>query len=213
MMRVFVIGSTGYVGSAVVAALRQRGDAVVGSARTEEAAKQLRDAGIEAAVCDITAPESLKAPAQSCDGAIYAVQYNGPDVAAVERAALAALVDALAGTGKPLLYTSGYWIYGHTSKPADEDAPLNPTPMIAHRSGQGSFTATAPASPQCGCSRQGRAARRVSSAMGAATGPSCNATIWHSSTHSPSKTLRQVQFTMRPTKHRLRFEKWPRRVA
>jgi len=61
------------------------------------------------------------------------VQYNGPDVAAVERAALAALVDALAGTGKPLLYTSGYWIYGHTSKPADEDAPLNPTPMIAHR--------------------------------------------------------------------------------
>jgi nucleoside-diphosphate-sugar epimerase len=133
-MRVFVVGATGYLGSAMVAALRERGDAVVGSARTEEVARKLRDAGIEAAVCDITAPESLKAPAQRCDGVIYVVQYNGADIAAVETAAISALVEALAGSGKPLLYTSGYWIYGSTAQRiADEDAPLNPTPLIAHR--------------------------------------------------------------------------------
>lgn len=133
-MRVFVIGSTGYLGSAIVAALRQRGDAVVGSARTEAAATKLREGGIEAVVCDVTEPESLKAPTQSCDGAIYAVQYNGADAASVESAALGALVEALAGSGKPLIYTSGMWIYGKTGERiADEDAPLDPIPLIAQR--------------------------------------------------------------------------------
>ena len=135
-MRVFVIGATGYVGSAVVAALRKRGDAVVRSARTEDAAKKLRDSGAEAAVCDITAPESLRAPAQSCDAVVYAVQYNGADVAAVESAALGELAKSLAGSGKALLYTSGYWVYGNTGdRVADEDSPLDPIALIAYRPG------------------------------------------------------------------------------
>lgn len=135
-MRVFVIGSTGYVGSAVVAALTKRGDAVLGSARTEDAAKKLHESGVEAALCDVTAPESLKAPAQSCDAVVYAVQYNGADVAAVETAALTALVESLANSGKALLYTSGYWVYGNTGdRVAAEDSPLDPIALIAYRPG------------------------------------------------------------------------------
>lgn len=133
-MQYFVIGASGYVGSAIAAALQKRGHAVLAAARTGDAARKLADAGVDAVTADIGNPESLQAPAQRADGVVYAVQYNGDDSLRVEGTALRALVDALAGSGKPLLYTSGVWIYGDTAgRAVDEDAPLAPTPLVAHR--------------------------------------------------------------------------------
>ncbi|TAM76696.1 NAD-dependent epimerase/dehydratase family protein [bacterium] len=133
-MNVFVIGATGYIGSAIAEALKAAGHQVLGSARSDEAKQRLRAAGVEPAAADITDPTSLIAPAERADAAIYVVQYNGPDGADVEGAALRSLVDALAGTNKPLLYTSGVWIYGSTGdRVADEQSPHDPTPLVAHR--------------------------------------------------------------------------------
>src|SRR5580700_5366243 len=133
-MRVFVVGATGFVGSAIARRLLDRGHTVVGSARSPNSAEKLRDAGVEAASSDVSAPQSLQTIAQGSDGVIYAVQYNGADIAEVECAALEALVAALAESGKPLIYTSGIWVYGNTGqRVADEDAALNPTPLVAHR--------------------------------------------------------------------------------
>ncbi len=133
-MRFFVVGASGYVGSAIAKALRNHGHEVAGSARTEDTARKLRDAGVEPANGDVTRPSSLAAAARRSDGVVYAVQYNGDDAARVESEALRGLVDALAGSNKPLLYTSGVWIYGSTGERAvDEDAALNPTPLVAHR--------------------------------------------------------------------------------
>lgn len=133
-MQVFVVGASGYVGSAIAQALRKHGHSVIGAARSEQTARALRDAGVEAVTADISQPQSLTAPAQRAGSVIYAVQYNGEDSPSVEGAALRALVDALAGSGKPIVYTSGVWIYGNTGdRAADENAPLAPTPLIAHR--------------------------------------------------------------------------------
>lgn len=133
-MRVFVIGASGYVGSAVATALRRHGHEVIGSARSNDASRSLRHAGIEPEVADVTQPHSLSAAAQRADGVVYSVQYHGEDPARVEGDALHALVDALAGSNKPLLFTSGAWIYGSSGERAvDEDAAFNPTPVIAHR--------------------------------------------------------------------------------
>ncbi len=133
-MRVFVMGATGFIGSAIAQSLLDRGHTVVGSARSPSSAEKLRDAGIEPATSDVSAPQSLPAIAQSSDGVIYAVQYSGADIAEIERAALEALVAALAESGKPLIYTSGIWVYGNTGqRVANEDAALNPTPLVAHR--------------------------------------------------------------------------------
>jgi nucleoside-diphosphate-sugar epimerase len=133
-MQVFVIGATGYLGSAVAKALKERGHEIVGAARSEEAARKLREAGVGPAAGDVTQPESLKPPARAADGVVYAVQYNGTDGARVEGAALSALTDALAGSGKPFVYTSGVWIYGNTGElAADEGAPVKPTSLVAHR--------------------------------------------------------------------------------
>ncbi|MEO6835270.1 MAG: NAD-dependent epimerase/dehydratase family protein [Candidatus Tumulicola sp.] len=132
-MRVFVIGATGYVGSAIAKALKDRGHEVLGSARTDDASRKLREAEVEPATSDVTQPQSLVAPAQRADGVVYAVQYNGSDGAQVEGAALSTLVDAL-GSGKVFVYTSGVWIYGNTGERiADENAALDPTPLVEHR--------------------------------------------------------------------------------
>ena len=133
-MRILVIGASGYVGTAVARTLREVGHEVTGSARNEDTVRKLRDAGVEPVSGDVTAPESLAAAARDADGVIYAVQYYGDDGATVEGNALRALVDALAGSNKPFAYTSGVWIYGNTGERiAAEDAPLDPTPLVAHR--------------------------------------------------------------------------------
>lgn len=132
-MRVYVIGATGYVGSPIAKALAARGDRVFGAARSAQSAQRVRDLGLEPAVSDIVIPESLRQPARDADALIYCVQYTGADIAQVEAAALTTMVDALAGSDKPLIYTSGVWVYGNTATPAGEDTPPNPPPFLEHR--------------------------------------------------------------------------------
>lgn len=133
-MRVFVVGASGYVGSPIARALLDRGEEVVGLARSETAAQRLQQAGVKPVAGDVTQPHSLQEAAHDGDAVVYAVQYNGESGAVVESAALEALVDTLAGSGKPLLYTSGIWIYGSTGRRVADEATLpNPTPLVAHR--------------------------------------------------------------------------------
>jgi nucleoside-diphosphate-sugar epimerase len=134
IVQVYVIGATGYVGSAIAKALVAGGHRVVGAARSAQSAQRLREAGITTAVSDVSVPESLKQPARDADAVIYSVQYAGANAAQTEAAALTVLVEALGGSGKPLIYTSGYWIYGNTgARAADENAPVNPPSILAHR--------------------------------------------------------------------------------
>lgn len=60
-MKVFIIGITGGVGAQLVRALRARGDTVSGLVRRPEQQQELREAGVDAALGDITAvtPEEL----------------------------------------------------------------------------------------------------------------------------------------------------------
>lgn len=133
-MNVFVIGASGYIGTADSEALKAAGHKVFGSARSEQAAQKLQAMGVQPVSADITDPSSLKDPAARADATIYSVYYTGANVFEVESAALRTLVDALAGTNKALMYTSGVWIYGNTgNRRADEHSPLDPPALIAHR--------------------------------------------------------------------------------
>jgi nucleoside-diphosphate-sugar epimerase len=134
MMQVYVIGATGYVGSAIAKTLVAAGHHVVGAARAAQSAARLREAGLAAAVSDVSIPESLKQPARDADAVVYTVQYTGENGPHAEAAALTALVEALRGSDKPLIYTSGVWVYGNTGgQAADEDALPNPPLFLAHR--------------------------------------------------------------------------------
>jgi nucleoside-diphosphate-sugar epimerase len=133
-MKVFLTGATGYIGSAVAEALQRAGHEVSGLARSDEAASKLEAAGLHALHGDLHDAESLAAAARAADAVIHTASTNGPDMPQTDRQAVEAIIAALAGTNKPFIYTSGIWVLGDTGeRVADEESPLDPTPLVAWR--------------------------------------------------------------------------------
>ena len=110
-MRVFVTGAAGFIGQAIVKELLNNGHYVVGLARSEKSAETITSAGAEVHRGDIEDIESLKSGALSTDGVIHlAFIHDFSDIAratAVDRAAIAAMGETIAGTKKPLVIASG----------------------------------------------------------------------------------------------------------
>jgi nucleoside-diphosphate-sugar epimerase len=133
-MTVFVTGATGYIGSAVVQALRAEGHDVNGLARSPEAAAKLEAAGVEVVWGSLTELSVLSRGARAADGVIHLGATGNEDQGEVDTAAVGAMLNAVEGTGKPFVYTSGVWVLGSTGdRVADEDAPLNPAEIVAWR--------------------------------------------------------------------------------
>jgi nucleoside-diphosphate-sugar epimerase len=135
-MEVFLTGATGYIGTAVAEALQKAGHKVTGLARTPEKAKLLEERGIRASLGDLLKPETIAAAARVAEGVIHTANTNDANSAQADLAVVRAILTTLEGTGKPFVYTSGVWVLGSTGdKVADEQTPLNPTPLVMHRPG------------------------------------------------------------------------------
>ncbi|HYC30869.1 MAG TPA: NAD-dependent epimerase/dehydratase family protein, partial [Gemmatimonadales bacterium] len=131
-MRVLLAGATGYIGTSVAEALRAAGHAVSGLARSDDAAARLAAMGLEAVRGDFADPPSVAAAARASDGTILAATSGVPGI---DAAAVGAVLAALAGSGKPLIYTSGIWSYGDTGgRVVTETSHATPTPRVAWRS-------------------------------------------------------------------------------
>jgi nucleoside-diphosphate-sugar epimerase len=116
--------------------LQKAGHKVTGLARTAEKAKQLESRGVRACLGDLLTPETLIAPARSSEGVIHTASTNDANAAQADAAVVRAILNALEGAGKPFAYTSGVWVLGSTGdKVADEQTPVNPPPIVAHRAG------------------------------------------------------------------------------
>jgi nucleoside-diphosphate-sugar epimerase len=82
----------------------------------------------------LTDRASLKGAAGGVEAAIHMGLASGADAGATDRAAVETMLDALAGTGKPFVYTSGIWVYGDTQgRVAGEVSPLRPAALVAWR--------------------------------------------------------------------------------
>src|SRR5215216_6177553 len=142
-MRIFLTGSTGYIGSAVLDALVRGGHDVTALVRNKDKARRVAKRGGHPVIGDLADPESFRAAADAQDGYVHAAYDSrsgkGP---VIERTALEVI---LAAARRPrtstspspakrfVIYTSGVWILGRTHEPAAEDSPINPIEIASWR--------------------------------------------------------------------------------
>jgi uncharacterized protein (TIGR02246 family) len=133
MMKVLLLGATGYVGSTIADHLTRQGHTVVELTRSGHGAKLERERERERRSGDLVDPASLTAAVTSdIDAVVHAATPIGD--AATDMAAIEALLAPLRGTGRAFIYTSGVWVLGATGPAlADEDATTHPLPIVAYR--------------------------------------------------------------------------------
>lgn len=111
-MRVFVTGATGFIGAQVVAQLLSAGHAVLGMTRSDAGAEALAAAGAQAYRAELGDTARLRAGAAQADAVIHTA-FNHDDFGqfgescAQDGRVIAALGEALRGSGRPLIITSG----------------------------------------------------------------------------------------------------------
>jgi nucleoside-diphosphate-sugar epimerase len=131
-MKVLVTGASGYIGGSVASALLDSGHGVVGLVRSEERAREVHARGIEPLIGTLDDGALLAAAVRDADAVINAAN-------AEHRGAVAAILPALAGSGKAFLQTSGSSIVADlaagqpTDQVYDEDTQVHPLPGRAAR--------------------------------------------------------------------------------
>ncbi|WP_291870003.1 NAD-dependent epimerase/dehydratase family protein [Bradyrhizobium sp.] len=128
-MRLFILGGTGSIGSAVVQASIRRGHEVLALARSDVAAAWLGEAGATPVLGDMAAPEPWALRLPPLDAVIHTACDFSTAMGEIDRRLLAVLLPALATQPKRprFIYTGGGWLFGATGNNiATESTPFRP---------------------------------------------------------------------------------------
>ena len=131
-MNIFLTGASGYIGGSVAARFLENGHIVRGLVRTEEKASLVRAKGIEPVIGSLDDGALLAREAMAADAVVNTASAD-------HRPAAEAFLEALSGSGKIFLHTSGSSIVGRRDEGRygeavfDENTPIEPSPARAAR--------------------------------------------------------------------------------
>ncbi|GAQ80843.1 hypothetical protein KFL_000640090 [Klebsormidium nitens] len=138
MVKIFLTGATGYIGSVIAEFALKAGHTVRGLARSEASAEKLRAKGVDPVIGDLHTLDVLKEEAQKADAVLHLAFIHDFDkydeALAQDQKVIGAFTEALAGTNKVLVGTSGSGVYEDTGdQVANEETELKPGPGGAAR--------------------------------------------------------------------------------
>ncbi|MFF4414245.1 SDR family oxidoreductase [Streptosporangium sp. NPDC001559] len=131
-MRIFVTGATGWIGSAVVDELLGAGHEVTGLARSDTSAAKLERKGARVRRGDLDDLGAVRAGTAEAEAVVHlANKHDWADPAATnraERGAVATMLEALTGSGRPILVANGLsgLVRGRPATEADPSPEVGP---------------------------------------------------------------------------------------
>ncbi|MDP4097992.1 NAD-dependent epimerase/dehydratase family protein [Paenibacillus sp. P96] len=108
-MKIFITGVTGYIGGSVAKVLLEAGHSVYGLTRNAEQNDALIAMGIEPVIGSLEDEQILTKFAQMSDGVIHTADTG-------HQLAIDTFINAMEGTGKPFIHTSGSGIAGDDAR-------------------------------------------------------------------------------------------------
>ncbi|MFH8136083.1 SDR family oxidoreductase [Pantoea osteomyelitidis] len=131
-MRLFVTGATGFVGSAIVEQLLAQGNQVLGLARSEASARQLRACGVQVQMGSLEDAESLQAGIRATDGVIHTAfihDFSRFEASVeIDRRAIQIMGNRVAGSQRPFIVTSGTAMLPAGKLVTEQDKPTTTHP-------------------------------------------------------------------------------------
>tara|TARA_A100001037_G_scaffold185730_1_gene166315 strand:- start:1583 stop:2503 length:921 start_codon:yes stop_codon:yes gene_type:complete len=134
-MKVFMTGTTGHAGSAALEHFVQNGHEVYALVRPHHLATLPSREGVHWIGGDFADSEIVSETTRLADAAVHIGASHDEEQERLDALAIAAIADALDGSGKVFVSTSATPVYGDTGRtPRDEHEPIeNPHPLRAWR--------------------------------------------------------------------------------
>jgi len=138
-MRVFITGAAGFIGTATTKELIANGHQVLGLARSDANAKAIKALGAEVHWGSLDDLDRLRNGTKETDGTIHLAFIHDfskfAENGQIDKTAIEAMGEALAGTGKPFVVTSGTLLVAPGRLATEEDAATPGLPRVSESAG------------------------------------------------------------------------------